>query len=227
MARTFTLTQLIEDVRARTDLQHDTGFVSDAEITRYLNQSITEWYELVVQARGEEYFLLIDTIKTEPGVTDYELPEDFYRLVGVDVEYSGRTISLRPLPFAERAKFLNDKSAPHPSRYHVMGHKTGDLLYLIPAPRSEMHVEVYYIPTAPSLDIAERDEKIDGISGWEEYAVVDTCIKVLQKGDRDVSVLFAQKQQLQRRIETMAQDRHAEPSSIQDVTRCDGWGYYY
>lgn len=225
MARTFTLNDLIEDVRVRTDLQNDTGFVSDAEITRYLNQSITEWYELVVQSRGEEYFLQIDTIKTEVGVTDYELPEDFYRLAGVDIEYCGRTISLRPLPFAERAKYLNDKSAPHPSRYHVMGHRTGDLLFLVPAPRSEMRVEVYYIPTAPSLDVDTRDEKIDGISGWEEYAVVDTAIKVMQKGDRDVSVLLLQKAKLEQRIEAMAQDRHAEPSRIQDVTG-DSWGYY-
>lgn len=226
MARTFTLAELIADVRARTDLQHDTGFVSDDELTRYLNQSIAEWYELVVSARGEQYFQKCATLTVSPCGTA-TLPADFYKLVGVDIEHGGRWISLRPLPLAERTRYMNDRSAAYPSRYQVMA---GRKLALLPAPRRQMQCTVLYLPTAPALSLDSPSATFDGVSGWEEYAVVDACIKVLQKGDRDVRVLLAQKADMRRRIEEMAQDRHAEPSRIQDVTRGrfyddDGWGW--
>src|SRR5690606_34309109 len=121
---------------------------------------------------------------------------------------------LSPLQFSERIKYMNDTSCPHPVVYHVMN---GTSLVLLPAPRSNLKLTIIYLPTAPTLDITKPDETINGFSGWEEYAVVDTSIKVLQKGDRDVSVLFAQKQMLEKRIENFAQDRHAEPSRIQET----------
>lgn len=211
MARPFTLAELIADVRARCDLQNDTGFVSDDELTRYLNQSIAEWYELVIQSRGEQYFQACATIKV--GSCGAALPCDFYKLLGVDIECGGRWISLRPLPFAERTRYMNRRTA-HPERYQVMGGK----ILLLPVPRAEIDCTLIYLPRPPAFELSSPDQAIDGIAGWEEYAVVDVSIKVLQKGDRDVSILLLQKQQLERRIEAMAQDRHAEPSRIADVS---------
>lgn len=48
---------------------------------------------------------------------------------------------------------------------------------------------------------------VDGLAGWEEYAIVDMAIRALQKEESDVQVLMAQKEALRQRIMAMADTR--------------------
>lgn len=50
---------------------------------------------------------------------------------------------------------------------------------------------------------------LDGISGWEEYVIVDAAIKALVKQEQDSTALMMQKQELKQRIEAMAEGRDA------------------
>ena len=68
---------------------------------------------------------------------------------------------------------------------------------------------------------------LDGISGFDEYVIVDAAIKAMQKEESDVSVLMAQKEALKRRIEAAAANRDAgEPESVSDIRGLNGgnWG---
>lgn len=74
----------------------------------------------------------------------------------------------------------------------------------------------------PATNLSGGIVQIDGetFNGWEEYVVIDSAIKCLQKEESDVSMLMAQKQALIKRIENMAANRDAgEPDSVTDVYR--------
>jgi hypothetical protein len=63
----------------------------------------------------------------------------------------------------------------------------------------------------------------DGISGWLEYVVCDSAIKMAQKEESDTSVLQLQKQALIKRIESAAENRDAgSPATIADVQWTNG-----
>ena len=50
---------------------------------------------------------------------------------------------------------------------------------------------------------------LDGVSGWEEYVIIDAGIKALIKQEQDPTPLMAQKQEMKLRIEAMAENRDA------------------
>lgn len=61
--------------------------------------------------------------------------------------------------------------------------------------------------TAVSLTFVNYDQTIDGVSGWEEYIIVDASIKCKDKEESDVTVLVARKAGLMKRVEGVAANR--------------------
>jgi hypothetical protein len=72
-------------------------------------------------------------------------------------------------------------------------------------------------------------DTFDGISGWEEYIVVDAAIKMLNKEESDVGVLSKEKDRLVLRITAASANRDiAEPEPIADVyAEDDDYDYVY
>lgn len=68
MARTRTLAELRTECRQRTE-QEGSKFVSDAELTRYLNQSIAKLYGKLVRARGDQYYKRRYATSASPAAT--------------------------------------------------------------------------------------------------------------------------------------------------------------
>jgi hypothetical protein len=85
-----TLLQLKDRSRQRADMENS-EFVTDAELTIYINGSIAELHDLLVASYGSDYFLSSTTFSTVAGTESYSLPADFYKLMGVDVQVSGST----------------------------------------------------------------------------------------------------------------------------------------
>lgn len=91
MARTRTLTQLIADVRDRTDTENS-QHVTDAQITRYINQSIAALYALIVE-QDENDFAAQCSFNTTAGAETSQIlsaplegvPVQPYKLLAVDV----------------------------------------------------------------------------------------------------------------------------------------------
>jgi hypothetical protein len=210
-----TLLQLKDRSRQRADMENS-EFVTDAELTIYINGSIAELHDLLVASYGSDYFLSSTTFSTVAGTESYSLPADFYKLMGVDVQVSGSEwASIRPFNFNERNRNqeLTWGVAGGPNlRYRVMGSN----IRLSPAPNSAVSVKVWYTPKATALS-ADADT-LDDLNGFADYVIIDAAIKMLQKQDDDVTVLMAQKADLKRRIEIMAQNRDAGTSdSVSDV----------
>jgi hypothetical protein len=210
-----TLLELKDRSRQRSDME-TSDFVSDSELTGYINSSIAELHDLLVSAYGADYFLNDYNFSVNLNTTDYALPADFYKLKGVDVRINNNNwFSVRPFNFNERNRNqdLTWGLLLGPSiRYRLMG---GNIKFN-PTPDASYAARIWYVPKAVTL-VADTDE-YDDLNTYSEYVVVDAAIKMLQKEESDVSVLMAQKQALKRRLEEMAENRDAgQPDTISDI----------
>lgn len=69
----------------------------------------------------------------------------------------------------------------------------------------------------------------DGISGWEEYVVIDAAIKCKVKSEEDISGLASQLQKISERIDSMAEGRDAgQAQHVSDALGAQslGWAGY-
>lgn len=204
-----TLLQLKTRARQRADME-TSDFVSDAELVDYVNASLAELYDLLVAAYGDDYFMAdAFPISVTSGTSDYNLPTDFYKLKGVDIQDGSDWLTVRPFNFNERNKV---QSGIECLRYRLMGSK----IKFSPVPTGSSSVQLWYVPVAPTL--VDDADTFNDVNNFSEYVVVDTAIKMLQKEESDVSVLMAQKDRLKRRLEEMANNRDAgSPESITDI----------
>lgn len=204
-------------LRARQKADRETSnFVENDELDFMINQSIAELHDLLVMANSADYSVKSQSFSTSSNVEDYPLPEDFYKLKGVDARINqDNWYSLRPFNFNERNRnddvtwgLINGPSA----RYRLVG---GNIKFS-PAPEGVYDVKVWYTPVATKL-VADADE-LNDLNAFSEYVIIDAAIKYLQKEESDVSILMAQKDALKKRIEIMANNRdEGQPESISDI----------
>lgn len=65
---------------------------------------------------------------------------------------------------------------------------------------------------------------VDGVSGWEEYIIIDAALKAMGKEESDVSLLSPQKMAMIKRLNDMANNRDiANPATVSDVQWSDFW----
>ena len=76
-----------------------------------------------------------------------------------------------------------------------------------------------------TLSIWSDSTTLDGISGWEEYIIVDMCIKAKLKQEDDPQGFMLQKNELKARIEAMAEGRDiGQAFHVSDVVGANGLG---
>ncbi len=238
MATTMTLLELQTAVRQRADMVNST-FISDSELTSYINQSYFELYDLIVTKYGNNYYAAQPYQFTTDGTNQfYDLPANFYKLLGVDLALSNSQdsfVTLKPFNFIERNRY----SVPNfQSFYGVTNMRyriQDDQLWLNPLPAAGQLIQLWYVPVMVTL--SAPTDTVQGVSGWTEYIIVDAAIKCLQKEESDVSVLMAQKQALITRIDYAAENRDAgSPATVSDSRMAfdgggfdgmngSGWGY--
>ena len=196
-------------------------FVTDAEVTSYINRSYAELYDLLIEQYGEDYSVSSSTITTT-SATDYALPGTFYKLVGVDLLVAGthgqsnaEYVTLLPYQFAERNRYsaaVVGLIQPTDSfRYKILG---GNIRFI--RPDANRTVVLYFHPAITFL--SGDSDTLDGVNGWEEYIIVDSAIKCLKKEESDASELMVVKAELKDRIHRMAAQRDVGHSErISDV----------
>jgi hypothetical protein len=213
MARTRTLLQLRTEVRDRGDLSSDRH--TDAQVTRYINQSIAELYDIILEVT-DDYWLESDDVTVSSGTATYALSGltyDFYLLKGIDVQDGSTWRPLRRFNFSERNQNQTGSAEKWSTRYRIMGSN----IRLRPTPQWSGTIRVWYIPVPTELS-ADGDT-FDGVSGWEEYVIVDSIIKARVRDEEDVSDQMLQKSYLVERIRKAAAAGRdsSEPNRVRDV----------
>jgi hypothetical protein len=208
---------MIQDVRQRTNQEAST-FVTDSEITEYLNQEIAELYARIVQAQGPAHYRSTGTIPVTAGTALYPFASygmsDFWQLQSVEATIGGVTGRLRPFMQAEHAFFSNAGAIAFqtPIRYRVQANQ----IEFLPSTTTFSAV-VFYTPAPPRL--VSGTDTFDGFAGYEVAAIYGACATVLQKEESDPNFYMGQRDRIYRHIESVAAQRDAnEPERVQDVT---------
>lgn len=218
----ITLLQLRTHARERADMKNS-KFVEDSELNYYINSSIAELHDILVQCYGQDYFLNSTTFTTTSGQEEYNIStiitaNDFYKLRGIDAQINASEwTGLRNFNFNERNKLTNSSSVVwNYNGSNVHYRLIGSKLKFAPAPDGSTLIKIWYIPKSATLTLDA--DTFDDINYYAEYVIVDAAIKMLSKEESDVTILVAQKAELKRRIEESASSRDAgESESIQDV----------
>lgn len=230
---TLSLGQLRLMSQQRAD-RVNSKFVTTPEWNTYINQSLFELYDLLVNSY-EDYALASPVTFSTDGSARYALPNGtnysgaspFYKMMGVDLALNQNDDSWIPIPkfnFIDRNNYIYPTmGATFYGAYNLSYRVMGSNIEFIPSPSSGQTVRLWYIPRFTQL--LKDTDIADGYSGWLEYVIVDAAIKALQKEESDTSVLLLQKQALIKRIEESASNRDAgQPDTISD-TRSISNGY--
>src|SRR5690349_15048410 len=97
MGATRTLLQLRTGARKYADFIASgsaASVFSDADVDGFVNDAIAEYYEMLVAARGHEYFLTSTTISITSGTTSYTLPATLMELSTITLEWDANTHEL-------------------------------------------------------------------------------------------------------------------------------------
>jgi len=273
------LSELRQLTRQRAD-NENSQFVTDTELTRYLNNSWGELYNLIIENFNEDYFTTSHSFSLTSGTDSYSLPSDFYKSRGVDlVVTSTESVPLRRYNWAERTRNSVTVRA-RDYRYRI---QKGSIIFT-PLPSTNDSIKIFYIPDPRKLEsvtpsgvtrgttttytvsshsfvaddvvnvsgfladdynsqqtvqsvtsttivtdlnssalsdptlIGTVESVFDFYSGWDEYVIIDSAIKILIKEEADVTALLLQKNQMRERIITESQNRDAgEPQTVTDV----------
>lgn len=218
-----TLLELKTRARQRADMV-SSQFVTDAELTDYINASIAELHDLLIGSYNEDYFMeevqFTATTAIEyplPDGTNYSGAPKFYKVRGVDIQVTAQDwVTVKRFNFNRRnedqTRFAWNLLGQPYMEYRLVGSN----IRFNRTPNSNTIFRIFYHPVAPvlALDADEYDDQ----NQYAEYVVVDAAIKMLNKEESDTSVLLAQKEALKKRITDMAQNRDAnEPETVTDI----------
>ena len=175
------LDELISTVRSKADLEKS-DFITDGEITRYLNLGYSHLYNMIVDT-NRDFFLTYKAFKKPNYVV--QLPVDCYKLRALDYYiYDKFFVSAIPVGFQERQKEQYDFDRPYtfsnrfedPIRYNLRGRElkiyAGDEFF------TDMNFVLWYIPKPQKVG-----EGAVLPLGWERYIIHSACMDVRNKQD--------------------------------------------
>lgn len=210
----FTLLELRNRSRQRADMVNS-RFITDAELNYFINASYGELYDLLINTRGENYYVSSYNFTTTINQDTYPLPADFFKLMGVDyVTSSTQAITLKAFRWQERNRFR--EPFYNVRNYNLMYQIRGNNLVFIPTPNGNQSIRLWYIPRHSELSL--DSDTFDGINGWEEYIIIDCAIKMRVKEESPVEELILAKNDMKARILSACSGRDSgEPPRVVDT----------
>lgn len=207
------LAGLIRSVRTRGQWPREA--LSDTQIKEWLNTSQAAFQDLLFEYDPTQ-FLSRHDISVVSGTREYDLPTDFYRLIGVAVGDSSNPNGyavLERINWDERYDYvtITDKTA---ARYLIQG----DLLILHPTPTWSGTIRLEYMPHVAGM--ADYSDTLTLTrNAWQEWIVLDACIKAAMTMGTDPQQYLAQRAEQERRIMRASPRDAGKPKTVTDVYR--------
>lgn len=196
------------------------AYISDTELNEYINVSLAHLYDITIDA-DPTYFLEYYDIQLLDGYRSYDLPEDFYKLLGVaiaDVTALDGYRVLERFNFEERydeTTLTDDRDF----RYEIRAQK----IYIHPEPSETKSIRLEYIPVCPSL--ADDVSNWDSVNFWTEWVTLDVLIACAAKEETDPTIWIQQREKVEARIKGIGkrdlstQKTSATVSTLRDLRR--------
>lgn len=237
-----TLAQIITLVRQRSNMEEN-QFVTDSELTSYINNSLAELYD-VLSTKYEEYNLqTFQAVIPSDGVSNtISIPSNLFKLRGVDFQNASQgqqaplwyTLYEFQLPERNRNNnVVNNILTPY-GKLRLSFRLADASIIIIPQIEAGGTYQIWYTPKyVPLVQSTDTLTIQMDTQAWVEYAVVDCCIKILNKQNMDPTGFMAEKSALLTRINGAARNRDAAgPKRVANVRFNDndmyfspfGWG---
>lgn len=222
-----TLTQLILETRQKADMEYFNQHITDSEITGYLNQSIRDLFDLVVDHGDHTWIPTTEVVSIASATGTYSL-NSAYKLLGMFFPQGSKWIRVKPLsPREALEKASPDLDfTPERSRYLVTGRAFSSNLGLIVEtyPRAPSGTAAIFRIIAQPTTLVSGSDNMYFPNGWGEYVVTDAAIKCLEKEESSTSALTARREMLRARIigASATLDR-VEPRVVTDVSSATLW----
>ena len=213
MARARTLTNLIADCRQRAGMENST-FVSDAEITEYLNQELAELWCRICANDGQPHYRSSTTYSVTPSTSIFALPADFWRAQEVNATMNGFTFPIRPFMAAEHG-YLQNATLITTTTAALHYRVQADNIEFLPNTQS-FTATLYYVPSQPRL--VSGSDTFDGFNGYEVAAIHGTVAQMLAKEQSDPSFALSQKERIVKLVQDLSASRdEGATERVQDV----------
>ncbi len=240
MARLVSLTTLQNRVlqRAHLPVASNAGIVSASELLDNINEGIAELYGIIIRVPGQPHYLESASFNTVSSVDTYAIGPaqavnvaDFLEAKGFDVNFGQNLINTaKPFMWSERNRFKIIYAGWDYSRpvfYRLLGKSSAvsnsalDSVKFIPLPSGQFTVTMWYHPTPPVL--VNPGDQLDGIMGYEEYAVLSAAIKLLTKQEQfeHANLLMGERARLEQTIASSLVHDAEMPERVQDVMTSD------
>ncbi len=231
MPGTVNLATMVTRVRRRADMENTT-FVTDAEIEEYVEASLGELIDLMLEEGGGDWMLTATQGQSTAAGTDtYQIytndidmaNANVYKVLGVEVQFNGKWRRLRRFSHwqGSRLEDLSGWTSENSVYYKVLWQPTMGAdakIQFEPAPQGVHTFRVLYIPY-PSDWSSGGFTNFLGFTGWEEYVIVDAAMKCLEKEESDTKHLMVRLARLQERIRHHAKTmNYGEGDAIRDVS---------
>jgi hypothetical protein len=206
--------------RARDQGDFHGGRPATATLLGFVSDSYAELYDMLADAAPGRF----ETTQAlaSVGVATFALPADHRSTIGVDYQDSGG--------IWRELEAIDERDR---NRYQVVGGTSlaalayrivGTNLTLYPTPSSGQTYRHLYVPIPAK--IAALSDTVDGISGWEEYVVVDAIIKCVMSEEGDAGMWMARREHLKQRIEELRTARViTQARTVHDANAVD-YNYY-
>lgn len=154
LSSTVSLGALRIQAQQRADLDGSPA-ISNPEWNQYISQSYKELYDLLVAAYGNDYFVAALYQFSLTSSQYYSLPSSFYKLLGVDLQYSASPsgfVTLRRFEEIDRNRYAYPNSNINTLGYSNLRYRiSGSNIEFIPIPMAGQTVQLKYIPEPTSL----------------------------------------------------------------------------
>lgn len=190
-------------------MENADNFVTAAEVTRAINQSIKAWRDLLIENEGQDFFTTTASL-TMTGTGSVALTAAAYQVLSVAVLENGTRRVLRPYSQAESPAWYGT-GGTDVQRYRILGAN----LYYLPQ-TSTGTLELVYVPFF--TDLSADGDTVEVYNGWEEWIVLDAAMKLLEKEQTDTSQLMMRRDATERRLVSQANFRdRGMPECVSDV----------
>lgn len=219
--RTRTLDQLVAEVRARADVEND-PHITDTEIKRFVNQSCAALHALIVDAGSGFYTIGVSGALTA-GDDKLAAPANMYRMIKLAVQVSGVWRSVRRATMEQYIDGLNATTWGMPSWPTAYVMINGHTCSFSPLPDAAYPYRMYYVRSFE--DMSAGTDTFDGQGGWEEWVVLDSAIKCLNKEESNPADLVGERAAVWARISSQlaATDEDHPPTVRDTASSYDQW----
>lgn len=216
MSATVSLSTLRTRVRQRCEME-SSEFVSDSELNSYLNASYAMLYNELLRA-SPELWTREQTLTGDGSSSTFDVASDYRSTLQVSYQQSGQRSRLRRLSIAQCDDYDQTEvgiGCAYTLRYNSTTPSTPKIR-IYPIPRSGDTYIHTYIVTPPVM--TGDSDVIDGVSGFEEFVVLDSAIKCLIKEESTAQAqsLMAERNRVLENIK-LTNTRIYEPGGISDA----------